>query len=473
MRGEILQKVESIIFGHAVGDAVGGPFQFADREERNRFPATDMISFGDSRFPKGTWSDDTSMSLCAIEALIEHGLKLDKVMENFRKWLYENEFTPTGVTFDVGNACYQSIERSLSEFAEGCGCCDEYKNGNGSLMRIYPFSLYLYYSGFTIEGKLSFIYRASALTHAHPRSCIGCGIYSFVIWELLENPTKQGIRDGLKKAERFYHGDPEFKKYHRLFEEIEKLPREKIKSGGYVVDTLEAAIWCVFTTENYRDCVLKAVNLGMDTDSVGAVTGSFAGLIYGYDGIPEDWRKSLCKKKYLKRIGQVFCNKLCSLFNPNEWQLLKYKSQMIQISEFFFICENNQTDGCTVRIICPGNTPPYWRNAEDCLNEYIDKKIVIFQYQRKVMSDSAINGLAFTNQYNYKKFFDSIPIRNSCMGQAIVPFWNYTAFYKLPNFHNFRDAREYLVSRFNLKAENVMEWNNNEERNYELGFIQW
>lgn len=146
---------------------------------------------------------------------------------------------------------------------------------------------------------------------------------------------------------------------------------------------------------------------------------------------------------------------------------------MIQISEFFFICENNQTDGGAGRIICPGNTPPYWRNAEDCLNEYIDKKIVIFQYQRKVMSDSAINGLAFTNQYNYKKFFDSIPIRNSCTGQAIVPFWNYTAFYKLPNFHNFREAREYLVSRFNLKAENVMEWNNNEERNYELGFIQW
>lgn len=474
MKEDLLQKVKAIIVGHAVGDAVGGPFQFEEREERNRLPATDMISFEDPRFPKGTWSDDTSMSLCAMDALIKHGLKFDKVMENFRKWLYENEFTATGVAFDVGQACYQSIEKYGSVFAEGCGCCGEYENGNGSLMRIYPFSLYLYFSGFGSIGKISYIYRASALTHAHIRSCIGCGIYSFVIWNLLENPTKQGIQDGLNKAEMFYQGIPELKKYHRLFNKIEKLPREKIKSSGYVVDTLEAAIWCTLTTENYRDCILKAVNLGLDTDSVGAVAGSLAGLLYGYDGIPKDWRESLCKKEYLEKIGQSFCDKLCSLVSSEEWDLLKYRTLTHSYSEFFFICEEDQFGEKVYRqIICPGNTPLNWRNAEECLSEYIGEKIVIFQYQRKVMSDSAINGLAFTNQYNYKKFFDSIPIRNSCMGQAIVPFWNYTAFYKLPNFHNFREAREYLVSRFNLKAENVMEWNNNEERNYELGLIQW
>lgn len=472
MKEELFKKVKAIIFGHAVGDAVGGPVQFEEREERNRFPVTDMISFGDPRFPKGAWSDDTSMALCAMDALTKYGLKFNRVMENFRKWLYGNEFTPTGITFDVGRACYQSIKRSLSEFAEGCGCYGEYENGNGSLMRIYPFSLYLYYSDFSLEGKISYLHRASALTHAHPRSCIGCGIYSFVLWELLEKPTKQGIRDGLKKAEEYYQGEPELKTYHRLFEEIEMLPKEEIKSSGYVVDTLEAAIWCTLTTENYRDCILKAVNLGLDTDSVGAVAGSLAGLVYGYDGISRDWCDSLCKKEYLEEIGQSFCDKLCSLVPQDEYQKLTYNNQRIRLSEFFFICGNNQAEKeSTRRIVCPGSTPLYWHKAEECSIEDPDEKIVIFQYQQKIMSDTAINGLAFTTNQNYKKFLNSVPSKESYTGRAIVPFWDYTAIYKMPSFPTFREARDYLVARFKLKAENVMEWSNDEERKYKLGLI--
>lgn len=313
---KLSEKIKAIIFGHAVGDAVGGPAQFEERAMRDRFPVTDMMPFGDPRFPKGSWSDDTSMSLCAMDALKEHGLDFRAVMENFKKWLFGNEFTPTGVTFDVGRACFRSIEEFSRNAmtAEGHGRCGEQENGNGSLMRIYPFSLYLGCSDFPLDGKISCIHRASALTHAHPRSCIGCGIYSFVLWELLEDPAKRGIKEGLKKAQQYYRGEPELKHYHRLFdEEFASLPRDEIKSSGYVVDTLEAAVWCVLTTANYRDCILKAVNLGLDTDSVGAVAGSLAGLLYGFDGIPEDWRDSLLKKEYLEELGKEFCDALCGL----------------------------------------------------------------------------------------------------------------------------------------------------------------
>ena len=315
MNNELYHKIQAIIFGHAVGDAVGGPVQFEERRMRDQHPVTDMVPFYDAKFPKGAWSDDTSMSLCAMDALINHGLDFESVMENFRRWLFHNEFTPTGRTFDVGRACFKAIDRSRRGIeAEACGCSGEYENGNGSLMRIYPFSLYLYGSDFPLEGKLDLIHRASALTHAHLRSCIGCGIYTFILWELLENPTKQGIKDGLKKAEAFYQGQHELCHYHRLFEKgFESLPREEIRSSGYVVDTLEAAVWCVLTTNSYRDCVLKAVNLGLDTDSVGAVAGSLAGLLYGYDGIPKDWRDSLCKKEYLTEIGKEFYERLISL----------------------------------------------------------------------------------------------------------------------------------------------------------------
>ncbi len=314
MDNELFGKVRAVIFGHAVGDAVGGPVQFEERTVRDRYPVADMVPLYDVGLPKGAWSDDTSMSLCAMDAIIRHGLDFGAVMENFQKWLYGGEFTPTGRTFDVGGACRKAIDRAYrGADAETCGCIGEYENGNGSLMRIYPFAFYLYASDFPLEGKLSLIHRASALTHAHPRSCIGCGIYTFVLWELLENPAKQSIQYGLEKAMAHYRENSELRHYRRLFENgFDKLPREEIKSSGYVVDTLEAAIWCALTTDNYRDCILKAVNLGLDTDSVGAVAGSLAGALYGYDGIPKDWRDPLCKKEYLEAVGKAFCEKLLS-----------------------------------------------------------------------------------------------------------------------------------------------------------------
>ena len=150
---QFFEKVKAIIFGHAVGDAVGGPVQFEEREVRDCFPVTGMMPLGDPRFPKGAWSDDTSMSLCAMDALAKHGLDFRGVMENFKKWLFENEFTPTGVTFDVGRACFRSVEEFSRKAmtAEGHGRCGEHENGNGSLMRIYPFSLYLYCSDFPLD----------------------------------------------------------------------------------------------------------------------------------------------------------------------------------------------------------------------------------------------------------------------------------------------------------------------------------
>ncbi len=314
MKEELPEKVRAIVFGHAAGDAVGGPAQFEERAERDRRPVTDMTAFG-CGLPKGAWSDDTSMSLCAMDALTKHGLDFEAVMENFRKWLYGGEFTPTGRAFDVGGACRKAIERSCrGTEAEACGCRGEDENGNGSLMRIYPFALYLFCSDFPLDGKISRIHRASALTHAHPRSCVGCGIYSFVLWELLENPAKESIKKGLKIAEKYYGDEPELQAYRRLFgENFPSLAREEIASSGYVADTLEAALWCVLTADDFRSCILKAVNLGLDTDSVGAVAGSLAGLLYGYEGIPEEWRNALCRKEYLEETAQNFCEKLLSL----------------------------------------------------------------------------------------------------------------------------------------------------------------
>lgn len=311
---DFLRKAKAVIVGHAVGDALGVPVESRSREYLEKNPVTDMTGFGVYPVPKGSWSDDTSMSLCALASIAEQSGKVG-VMQNFERWLYNGEFTPTGVTFDAGRTCEAAIRAFIGgESVYGCGQNGEYSNGNGSLMRIHPFTLY----AFKIFNKMTlnhfeFISEASALTHAHPRSRAACVLYSFILWELLENPCKQSVAAGLNNADRVYahysggwgtHIDEynELPKFQRLFDGIQTLDRNSIQSSAYVVDTLEAAIWCLLTTDSYKECVLKAVNLGRDTDTTAAVAGGLAGALYGYEAIPEEWRKTLLRREYIEEL---------------------------------------------------------------------------------------------------------------------------------------------------------------------------
>lgn len=300
-----IDKAKAVVIGHAVGDALGVPVEFCWRDELDKKPVTDIVGYGAFPVPAGAWSDDTSMSVCTLEVLADHGIDFDRIMGNFGKWYYEDEFTPTGEMFDAGNTCSMAIANYFVHKLpfDKCGLCDEYSNGNGSLMRIHPVVLYLANTPMALADKIKIIHTVSALTHAHNRSKIGCGIYAFILWELLENQTKQSIMTGLEKAQKFYYGQEELKHYNRLFDRFFIItPRNKIQSSGYIVSTLEAAVWCLLTTKSYNECVLKAVNLGYDTDTVGAVAGSLAGALYGYDAIPLKWRDALIKRDYIEKI---------------------------------------------------------------------------------------------------------------------------------------------------------------------------
>ena len=264
----------------------------------------------------------TSMALCALDALGEERLNFDKVMINFARWYYQDLFTPTGEMFDVGNTCSFAIERYMKENIswKECGLTDERSNGNGSLMRIHPFVLYTYQLDTNIKTKIEIIELASGLTHAHPRSKMACGIYAFVLWSLLDNERphgkKEAIRVGLRNARRYYGKHPEFQHFAlKLCRQIADIDHiwedpdtyhgakvDDIISDGYVVHTLEAAIWCLFITNSYKDCVLNAVNLGDDTDTIAAIAGGLAGAMYGYDSIPSEWRNVLLKRDYIEEL---------------------------------------------------------------------------------------------------------------------------------------------------------------------------
>ena len=302
---EFLEKVKAVVIGHAVGDALGVPVEFASRKELDNAPLLEMEGYGTYPMPAGSWSDDTSMSLCTLDVLGKYGLDYDRIMVNFGKWYYNDEFTPTGVMFDVGNTCSIAIENYTKHKKPYtvCGLSGEKDNGNGSLMRIHPVVLYLSHKDMPIEEKIEIVHTMSALTHAHDRSKIGCGIYAFILWELLQNPSMGSLKVGLDKASDFYKGNPELMHYARLFERTFVITkRENIQSSGYIVSTLEAAIWCLLTTHSYKEAVLKAVNLGDDTDTVAAVTGGLAGALYGYDAIPKEWRDTLINREYIESL---------------------------------------------------------------------------------------------------------------------------------------------------------------------------
>ena len=312
-------KIKAVMLGHAVGDALGVPVEFCERDELAAKPVTDMVGYGTYPYPEGCWSDDTSMSLAALDSLASGKLDFDDIMVKFGEWYYDDEYTPTGEMFDVGNTCSYAIDNYFAYHKpiEECGLTGERSNGNGSLMRIHPFVLYAYAKQMSIDEWLGVIVKASALTHAHDRSKIGCLIYTFVLMNLLKDKGKDGIQEGLKKAKHYLNACAEFTTYERIFKnDFAALPRDEIKSSGYVVDTLEAALWCLLTTANYRDCVLKAVNLGDDTDTIAAIAGGLAGALYGYDTIPSEWLEALKRRDYIEEM----CERACAAWVKNKYE---------------------------------------------------------------------------------------------------------------------------------------------------------
>lgn len=304
------------IMGACVADALGVPVEFENRETLRENPVTDMRSYGTHNQKAGTWSDDTSMTLCLIDSLSK-GLDYKDIMTKFMKWINNGEYTAYGKVFDVGNA----TTRALRRFEGGkstfdCGGISGNDNGNGSLMRILPIIFYIrpIYGTKITESKeaMNIIHDVSALTHAHKRSLIACGIYISVANMIMEDrDLSRAVEMGIYNAVEYYKKHEEFAKELLCYKclsgkTFSQTPVENIKSSGYVVDTLEAAIWCLLNTKNYKDCVLLAVNLGEDTDTVAAVAGGLAGLYYGYDGIPKEWLSVIAKRDYIESL----CNQL-------------------------------------------------------------------------------------------------------------------------------------------------------------------
>lgn len=317
-RGVVMKdKIRNTLYGAIVGDALGVPEECKDRGYLKKNPVTDMIGCGAYNLPKGSWSDDSSMMLCLADSIGRlKGIDYEDIMKRFWDWFKHSKYTPNHNTFGIGRTCYSAI----NNFHQGvepleCGLKTESDNGNGSLMRIAPLPFYLFQmfgeDAMDKEDSFEVIHNVSRLTHGHEISLIGCDIYCSLMIEILKGTKKEALQGyGLPKIGAYIKNHPEYEaaraKYDRIFHiDFKDIPEEHIRSSGYVVDTLEAALWCFLTTDNYRDCVLKAVNLGNDTDTVACVAGSIAGLYYGE--IPAEWIEAIRNKKLVDKVIEKFC----------------------------------------------------------------------------------------------------------------------------------------------------------------------
>lgn len=308
-----MTKISDGIIGLAVADALGVPVEFQSRAVLEQNPVVNMRAYGTYNQPKGTWSDDSSLTFCLADSLCD-GYDLKSMARKFIAWKNAEIWTPHGAVFDIGNTTSRSIRvldkifktNDLERFEYLKYEADEYSNGNGSLMRIFP--LYFYLKGKSIETQFNVIWDVSALTHGHIRSAIACLIYLVLIDEIVkgQNP-KEAYKTTQKRIKSFYKTQDlsthEQAIFSRVIEQniaLEK--RANIKSDGYVIHSLEAAIWCFLNQDSYESTVLTAVNLGEDTDTTAAIVGGLAGLYYGKKAIPTDWISSLVQ---LNKIEQL------------------------------------------------------------------------------------------------------------------------------------------------------------------------
>jgi len=310
-------KIKQAFLGLAIGDALGVPVEFYSREQLENRPIKDMIGYGSWNQPPGTWSDDSSLTFCTAESLLD-GYDAEKMLTLFVRWYKEGYWGAHHKLFDIGQTTRLSIARFIKNgFSNMNGEFDVDSNGNGSLMRILPMAFYLTKIQ-DIDTRYNVIKEVSSLTHAHFRSVLSCFIYVEFAIHLINGNKPQDAYNSMQKTVNDFVAKMEFnQKEVELFDRILKMniasvDVDFIRSSGYVLSTLEASLWCVLNSTTYVEATLKAVNLGGDTDTTGTVTGGIAAIAYGIDDVPDRWLTTLARKEDIINLASQLESKLNS-----------------------------------------------------------------------------------------------------------------------------------------------------------------
>lgn len=302
--------IKASTLGFVIGDAIGVPVEFLSREELVKDPVTSMRGFGSHHVEAGTWSDDTSMTLGTMKAISDTGvIDYKAIMDNFAAWADRGEFTVDGVVFDMGITCKNAIlnyQRYNCDPLEA-GLKEIYSNGNGSLMRMLPIALYCHSRNIWAEEMKEIVNNVSSLTHAHDISRLGCYLYVAYTLSLLNGESIETAYEAMLQVDLEGYSKESVNSYSRIFNrKLKELSIDEIKSTGYVVHSLEASLWVLFNTTSFEQAIIDSVNLGEDTDTIAAITGSLAAIVYGFEELPPAWVEAIRNKEYLYEIIENF-----------------------------------------------------------------------------------------------------------------------------------------------------------------------
>lgn len=297
-------QILGALLGLACGDALGVPVESMSRERLKHNPVKDMRGYEMHMQPPGTWSDDSSLTFCLAESLCD-GFDTNDIGMKFIEFVEDSYWTPYGNVFDIGNITLAAINKiKEGTLAEMAGGTDIMSNGNGALMRILPLAFFLENYD---EDKFDVIHRVATITHGHIISKIACSIYIEMAMNLLKGLNlKESYHKMQKSINEYYEkiDKDALKVFHKiLVQNIASLKEKDIKSDSYVVNTLEAALWSFLNSRNYSQAVLTAVNLGDDTDTVGGIVGSLAGIFYGIDNIPKEWVELIPRGEDIEKLA--------------------------------------------------------------------------------------------------------------------------------------------------------------------------
>lgn len=286
-----LDKAKGALIGLAVGDAVGTTLEFLPRD---RVTIIDMIGGGVFKLKPGEWTDDTSMALCLAETYLEtKKMDVSIFRRNLLRWYRYGENSSNGRCFDIGNTTKTALEEYAKKGNDWFGNSSPESAGNAPVIRQAPVSIFNRKSLYKnlIESK-----QQCVATHGAAESINSCQFLSLILHYLINGCSKENtfsphVWPCTLRVLLINAGEYKQKK------------RDQIRSSGYVIDTLEAAMWAVWNTDNFRDAVLLAANLADDADSVAATAGQIAGALYGYSGIPQEWKNKLVQHEHIVRIA--------------------------------------------------------------------------------------------------------------------------------------------------------------------------
>ena len=289
------------ILGLAVGDAVGTTLEF--RTPGTFEPITDMVGKGPFDLRKGEWTDDTSMALCLAQSLIDkNGFDPNDQMEAYIRWWRQGYMSHTGTCFDIGMTVQDALSRYENSHEPFSGSDDPLSAGNGSIMRLAPVPLF-----FSKHPKLALKYSAesSLTTHGAVEAVDACRYMgSLIVGAVTGVGKKELLSEGYSVVGDNWKNQPLAPAINEIAQgSFKHRNPPEIKGTGYVVKSLEAALWAFYNSNNFREGCLLAVNLGDDADTTGAVYGQIAGAFYGYQDIPEDWRTNIAMLSEILNIA--------------------------------------------------------------------------------------------------------------------------------------------------------------------------